>query len=184
AKDFVQVKDGEVVGFVEKPNTTKLGEQKVKVETKDRFGNKKVTEVPVEVIYGDSLVFKGLNYSTDIKSIVTLQHNQKKFSATADSKQVHHYFKEETYFEFTLLDQNGNEKKKATVKGVENAEEFAKVINGSGFEYGDVVKVYHAESDRFNWYQNNEFIGQGKAKVEKELFFKITEQGFERQERV
>ena len=41
AKDFVQVKDGEVVGFVEKLNTTKIGEQKVKVETKDRFGNKK-----------------------------------------------------------------------------------------------------------------------------------------------
>ncbi|MEQ5978186.1 putative mucin/carbohydrate-binding domain-containing protein [Bacillus cereus] len=182
AKNFVQVKDGEVVGFVEKPNTTKIGEQKLKVETKDRFGNKKVTEVPVEVTYGDSLVFKGLNYSTDIKSIVTMQHDQQKFSATADSKQVHHYFKEETYFEFTLLDQNGNEKKKVTVKGVENAEEFAKSINGLGFDYGDVVKVYHAESDRFNWYQNNNFVGQGKAKIEKELLFKVTKQGFERME--
>ncbi|WP_410491373.1 putative mucin/carbohydrate-binding domain-containing protein [Bacillus thuringiensis] len=182
AKDFVEIKDGEVVGFVEKPNTTKIGEQKVKVETKDRFGNKKVTEVPVEVTYGDSLVFKGLNYSTDIKSIVTMQHDQQKFSATADSKQVHHYFKEETYFEFTLLDQNGNEKKKVTVKGVENAEEFAKSINGLGFDYGDVVKVYHAESDRFNWYQNNNFVGQGKAKIEKELLFKVTKQGFERME--
>ncbi|WP_454659248.1 putative mucin/carbohydrate-binding domain-containing protein [Bacillus mycoides] len=180
AKDFVQVKDGEVIGFVEKPNTTKIGEQKVKVETKDRFGNKKVTEVSLEVTYGDSLVFKGLNYSTDIKSIVTLQHDQKKFSTTADSNPVHHYFKEETYFEFTLLDQKGMEKKKATVKGVENTKEFAKAINGLEFEYGDVVKVYHAESDRFNWYQNNNFTGQGKAKVEKELFFKVTEKGFER----
>ncbi|QWG61144.1 putative mucin/carbohydrate-binding domain-containing protein [Bacillus mycoides] len=180
AKNFVQVKDGEVVGFVEKPNTTKLGEQKVKVETKDSFGNKKVTEVSLEVTYGDSLVFKGLNYSTDIKSIVTLQHDQKKFSTTADSNPVHHYFKEETYFEFTLLDQKGIEKKKATVKGVENTKEFAKAINGLEFEYGDVVKVYHAESDRFNWYQNNNFTGQGKAKVEKELFFKVTEKGFER----
>ena len=35
------MKDGEVVGFVEKPNTTKIGEQTVKVETKDRLGNKK-----------------------------------------------------------------------------------------------------------------------------------------------
>ncbi|WP_242310086.1 putative mucin/carbohydrate-binding domain-containing protein [Bacillus cereus group sp. BfR-BA-01331] len=179
AKDFVQVKDGEVIGFVEKPNTTKIGEQKVKVETKDRFGNKKVTEVSLEVTYGDSLVFKGLNYSTDIKSIVTLQHDQKKFSTTADSNPVHHYFKEETYFEFTLLDQKGIEKK-AIVKGVENTKEFAKAINGLEFEYGDVVKVYHAESDRFNWYQNNNFTGQGKAKVEKELFFKVTEKGFER----
>ncbi|HEF1898523.1 putative mucin/carbohydrate-binding domain-containing protein [Bacillus cereus group sp. MYBK108-2] len=182
AKNFVQVKGGEVIGFVEKPNTMKIGEQKVKVETKDRFGNKKVTEVPLEVAYGDSLVFKGLNYNTNIKSIVTLQHDQKKFSTMADSNPVHYYFKEDTYFEFSLLDQNGNEKKKATVKGVENAEEFAKSINGLEFEYGDVVKVYHAESDRFNWYQNNNFVGEGKAKVEKELLFKVTEQGYERME--
>ncbi|MDG2654066.1 putative mucin/carbohydrate-binding domain-containing protein, partial [Vibrio parahaemolyticus] len=73
-------------------------------------------------------------------------------------------------------------KKKATVKGVENAEEFAKKINGLEFAYGDVVKVYHAESNRFNWYQNNDFIGQGKAEVEKELIFKVTEKGFERME--
>ncbi|MGN4253786.1 putative mucin/carbohydrate-binding domain-containing protein [Bacillus cereus group sp. MYBKT14-1] len=182
AKNFVQVKGGEVIGFVEKPNTMKIGEQKVKVETKDRFGNKKVTEVPLEVTYGDSLVFKGLKYNTDIKSIVTLQHNEKKFSATADLNQVHHYFKEETYFEFTLLNQNGIEKKKATVQGIEKAKEFANAINGLEFEYGDVVKVYHAESDRFNWYQNNNFVGEGKAKVEKELLFKVTEQGYERME--
>ncbi|WP_194737980.1 hypothetical protein, partial [Pseudomonas aeruginosa] len=59
AKDFVDVKDGEVVGFVEKPNTTKIGEQTVKVETKDRFGNKQVTEVPLTVTYGDSLLVYG-----------------------------------------------------------------------------------------------------------------------------
>ncbi|WP_242247699.1 putative mucin/carbohydrate-binding domain-containing protein [Bacillus cereus group sp. BfR-BA-01523] len=159
-----------------------VGEKTIKVEIIDEKGNKNLIPVVVNVGYGDSLVFKGLNYSTDIKSIVTLQHDQKKFSATADSNPVHYYFKEDAYFEFTLLDPNGNEKKKATVKGVENAEEFAKSINGLEFEYGDVVKVYHAESDRFNWYQNNDFIGQGKAKVEKELLFKVTEKGFERME--
>ena len=35
------------------------------------------------------------------------------------------------------------------------------------FEYGDVVKVFHAEPDRLKWYQNNSLAGQGKAKVEK-----------------
>ncbi|HDR7715453.1 putative mucin/carbohydrate-binding domain-containing protein [Bacillus albus] len=159
-----------------------VGEKTVKVEIIDEKGNKNLIPVVANVGYGDSLVFKGLNYDTNIKSIVTLQHDQKKFSATADSNPVHYYFKEDTYFELSLLDQNGNEKKKATVKGVENAEEFAKSINGLAFEYGDVVKVYHAESDRFNWYQNNDFIGQGKAKLEKELLFKITEKGFERME--
>ena len=153
------MKDGEVVGFVEKPITTKIGEQKVKVETKDAFGNRKLTEVSMEVIYGDSLVFKGLEYTGagNIKSVVTLQHDEKKFSATGQHNKVHGNFKEETYFEFTLLDQNGIEKQKATVKGFENTEGFAKTINGLSFAYGDIVKVYHAESDRLNWYQNNNF---------------------------
>ncbi|MGF9768782.1 putative mucin/carbohydrate-binding domain-containing protein [Bacillus albus] len=184
AKNFVEVKAGEVIGFVEKPDTMKIGEQKVKVETKDIFGNKQVTEVSLEVTYGDSLVFKGIEYTGDgnIKSVVTLQHDKKKFSATDHHNKAHGNFKEETYFEFALLDATGKEQKKATVKGVENTKEFAKVINGLEFEYGDVVKVYHAEANRFNWYQNNNFAGQVKEKVEKELFFKVTENGFERME--
>ena len=136
----------------------------------DEKGNKNFIPVVVNIGYGDSLVFKGLNYDTNIKSIVTLQHDQKKFSAMADSNPVHYYFKEDTYFEFSLLGKM--EMRKETVKGVENAEEFAKSINGLEFEYGDVVKVYHAESDRFNWYQNNDFIGQGKAKGRKNYYLK------------
>ncbi|MGQ0516578.1 putative mucin/carbohydrate-binding domain-containing protein, partial [Bacillus sp. D-CC] len=58
-KAFVEVKDGEVIGFVEEPTTSKVGKQKVKVETKDRFGNKQVTEVPLEVVYGDSIAYAG-----------------------------------------------------------------------------------------------------------------------------
>ena len=51
---------------------------KVKVETKDRFGNKKVTEVPLIVTYGDSLLVYGLSYRDgDLKSIVTLHHDTK-----------------------------------------------------------------------------------------------------------
>ncbi|MFE5389593.1 putative mucin/carbohydrate-binding domain-containing protein [Bacillus thuringiensis] len=183
AKELVQnLGEGVKTTGVIKQGKPEVGEKTVKVEIIDEKGNKNLIPVVANVSYGDSLVFKGLNYDTNIKSIVTLRHDQKKFSAIADSNPVHYYFKEDTYFEFSLLDQNGNEKKKATVKGVENAEEFAKSINELEFEYGDVVKVYHAESDRFNWYQNNDFIGQGKAKVEKELLFKVTEKGFERME--
>ncbi|OLR23681.1 putative mucin/carbohydrate-binding domain-containing protein [Bacillus cereus] len=183
AKELVQnLGEGVKTTGVIKQGKPEFGEKTVKVEIIDEKGNKNLIPVVANVSYGDSLVFKGLNYDNNIKSIVTLQHDQKKFSAIADSNPVHYYFKEDTYFEFSLLDQNGNEKKKATVKGVENAEEFAKSINELEFEYGDVVKVYHAESDRFNWYQNNDFIGQGKAKVEKELLFKVTEKGFERME--
>ncbi len=181
AKNFVQVKDGEVVGFVEKPNTTKLGEQKVKVETKDRFGNKQVTEVPLTVTYGDSLLVYGLSYREgDLKSIVTLHHDTKKLSATDTRNLIHDYFKDEKYFEFTLYDKKGTVKKNIAVKGLENTQEFAKEVNGLAFEYGDVVKVYHAESSRLHWYQKDVYVGEGKSKEIKELAFKISENGFER----
>ena len=81
-----------------------------------------------------------------------------------------------------IIGSKWKEKKKATVKGVENTEEFAKAINGLDFEYGDIVKVYHAESNRLNWYQSNKFIDQGKGEAEQELLFKVTEKGFERME--
>ncbi|MBF7151577.1 putative mucin/carbohydrate-binding domain-containing protein [Bacillus albus] len=181
AKNFVEVKDGEVVGFVEKPNTTKLGEQQVKVETKDMFGNKQVTEVPLTVTYGDSLLVYGLSYRDgDLKSIVTLHHDTKKLSATDTKNLIHDYFKDEKYFEFTLYDKEGTVKKNIAVKGLENTQAFAKEVNGLTFEYGDVVKVYHAESSRLHWYQKDVYVGEGKSKEIKELVFKITENGFER----
>ncbi|HDR8124593.1 TPA: wall-associated protein [Bacillus cereus] len=183
AKDFVQVKGGEVIGFVEKPITTKIGEQKVKVETKDRFGNKQVTEVLLEVTYGDSLLVYGLSYGgDDMKSIVTLHHDAKKMSATDTSNLIHDYFGDEKYFAFTLYNREGKEKKNIEIKGLESTEAFAKEINGLAFEYGDVVKVYHAESSRLHWYKKGVYAGEGKNKEIKELVFKITENGFERME--
>ncbi|EJR86788.1 hypothetical protein IKA_04725 [Bacillus cereus VD169] len=177
-KEFVQVKDGEVVGFVEKPTTSKIGEQKVKIETKDAFGNKKITEVPLEVIYGDSLVFHANDNA--IRSVVTLQHDKKELHATFTGNPVHYRYVNEEYMGITLYDQNGNTKKRVTAEGQETSKKFAEQVSGMQFEYGDVVKVFHAEPDRLKWYQNNSFAGQGKAKVEKELFFKVTENGFER----
>ena len=42
-----------------------------------------MTEVPLEVIYGDSMMFFGTWHGgTNIKSIVTLDHEEKKFSTT------------------------------------------------------------------------------------------------------
>ncbi|ATI50201.1 wall-associated protein [Bacillus cereus] len=178
AKNFVEVKDGEVIGFVEKPTTTKIGKQTAKVETKDRFGNKQVTEVPVEVVYGDSIAYAG--YGDDIASIVTLKHEEKKFHATDMDSEIHEYFNKELYMGITLYDGAGKEKKHVTAEGQETSKNFAKQVNGMHFEYGDVVKVFHAEPDRLKWYQNNTLTGQGEKKGTKELFFKVTEKGFER----
>ncbi|KAB7640325.1 putative mucin/carbohydrate-binding domain-containing protein [Bacillus sp. B3-WWTP-C-10-D-3] len=178
AKNFVEVKDGEVIGFVEKPTTTKIGKQTAKVETKDRFGNKQVTEVPVEVVYGDSIAYAG--YGDDIVSIVTLKHEEKRFHATDMDSEIHEYFNKELYMGITLYDGEGKEKKHVTAEGQETSENFAKQVNGMQFEYGDVVKVFHAEPNRLKWYQNNNLTGQGEKKGAKELFFKVTEKGFER----
>ncbi|PGC25197.1 wall-associated protein [Bacillus wiedmannii] len=178
AKEFVEVKGGEVIGFVEKPNTTKIGEQKVKVETKDIFGNKQVTEVSLKVIYGDSIAYVG--YNNEIASVVTLKHEEKKLHATDMNSQIHKYFNKELYMGITLYDGDGKVKKHVAAEGQETSKNFAEQVNGMTFEYGDVVKVFHAEPDRLKWYQNNNFAGQGEKKGIKELFFKVTEKGFER----
>ncbi len=180
AKNFVEVKDGEVIGFVEEPTTSKVGKQKVKVETKDRFGNKQVTEVPLDVVYGDSIAYAG--YGDDIASIVTLKHEENKFHATDMDSEIHEYFNKELYMGITLYDGAGKEKKHVTAEGQETSKNFAKQVNGMHFEYGDVVKVFHAEPDRLKWYQNNNLTGQGEKKGAKELFFKVTEKGFEKME--
>ncbi len=181
AKNFVEVKGGEVVGFAEKPNTTKIGKQIVKVETKDRFGNKQITEVPVEVIYGDSIMFFGTSYGgSTIKSIVTLKHEEKKFSTTDSEGPMHTSFKDEKYMAMAVYDKGGQEKKEVTVKASENTKEFAAQFNGMAFEYGDIVKIYQKEFDRFKVYKKNEFI-DAKYGVN-EVFFKVTAQGFERME--
>ncbi|NEL02226.1 putative mucin/carbohydrate-binding domain-containing protein, partial [Bacillus mobilis] len=179
AKNFVEVKDGEVIGFVGKPNTTTIGEQKVKVETKDRFGNKQVTEVPLEVIYGDSIMFFGTWHGgTNIKSIVTLNHEDKKFSTTNSEGPMHTSFADEKYMEMTVYDKDGKEKKAVSVKASENTKAFAEQFNGMTFEYGDVVKVYQKEFDRFKVYKKNEFVNTEYGVHE--VVFKVTEHGFER----
>ncbi|MBL2347316.1 hypothetical protein ELJ07_34775, partial [Klebsiella pneumoniae] len=56
---------------------------------------------------------------------------------------------------------------------------FAMELNELDFEYGDVIKVFHAEPSRLKWFKNNELVDQGKVKNKKEKLFQITEQGFE-----
>ncbi|WP_276565499.1 putative mucin/carbohydrate-binding domain-containing protein, partial [Bacillus thuringiensis] len=168
-------------GFVEKPITTKIGEQKVKVETKDRFGNKKVTEVPLEVIYGDSIMFFGTSYGgTNIKSVVTLNHEEKKFSTTDSEGPMHTSFADEKYMAMTVYDKDGKEKKTLSVKASENTKGFAEQFNEMTFEYGDIVKVYQKEFDRFKVYKKNELVDTQYGVHE--VIFKVTEQGFERME--
>ena len=72
----------------------------------------------------------------------------------------------------TIYDRSGNIKKSISVEGQESSKNFANQLNGLDFAYGDVMEVYHAESDRLNWYQNNEFVGKGKGKQNKSCILK------------
>lgn len=49
----------------------------------------------------------------------------------------------------TVYDRNGIEKKSVSAEGQENGKRFALELNGLDFEYGDVVKVFHAETASF-----------------------------------
>ncbi|WP_144536361.1 DUF6991 domain-containing protein, partial [Bacillus mobilis] len=68
------------------------GKKTVKVEIIDEKGNKNLIPVVVNVGYGDSLLVYGLSYRDgDLKSIVTLHHGTKKFSATDTKNLIHDY---------------------------------------------------------------------------------------------
>ncbi|TKH97327.1 hypothetical protein FC696_28750, partial [Bacillus wiedmannii] len=86
-------------------------------------------------------------------------------------------FADEKYMEMTVYDKSGKEKKVVSVKASENTKAFAEQFNGMTFEYGDVVKVYQKELDRFKVYKKNEFVDTEYGVHE--VFFKVTEQGFE-----
>ena len=62
--------------------------------------------------------------------------------------------------------------KHVTAEGQETSKNFAEQVNGTPFQYGDTIKVYHAESDRLSWYKTGELLGKGDAR-------KITLNGLE-----
>jgi hypothetical protein len=179
AKNFVEAVNGgtiESAKFIGTPNFLKTGKQIVKVEATDNYGNKKVIEVPVTVTYGDSIAFLGLGNAE--RSVVTLHHDTKKLSVTATNSAIHSYFPDETYMAMIVYDKNNNEKKRVAAKGTDNTKEFQQQLNNLQIEYGDIVKVYHRESNRLKWYDNNTFINEGKQYKALEITFEVTPEGF------
>ena len=117
---------------------------------------------------------------SNIKSVVTLNHEEKTFSTTDSEGPMHTSFADEKYMGMTVYDKDGKEKKALSVRASENTKVFAEQFNGMTFEYGDVVKVYQREFDRFKVYKKNELVDTQYGVHE--VSFKVTEQGFERME--
>ena len=151
------------------------GKQEVLVEIGDEKGNKNSIPVQVNGFYDDSIVFQGL--SDDVMSTVTLHHNKKKLNVNFTNNEIHYRFEKEEYMGLTLYDRNGIEKKRVSAEGQETGKRFAMELNELDFEYGDVVKVFHAEPDRLKWYQNNTLVDQGKAKNKKRNYSKSLSKG-------
>ncbi len=153
------------------------GKQEVLVEIEDNKGNKNVIIVPVNARYEDAMVVKG--FGNEVNSVITLLHNEKKIDVDFSVNALHHRFKNEKYVEITVYDKEGNQKKNVSVEGQESSKKIAAELKEMEFQYGDIVKVFHAEPDRFGWYQNDKLVNPAEYRNKKKKFFKITPQGFE-----
>ncbi|MCV5404089.1 hypothetical protein OFM88_31530, partial [Escherichia coli] len=78
------------------------------VEIVDAEGNVNAIPVPVNVLYGDSMVFKTY-WNTN--SVLTLNHKDKKFNTTLLRNILDHNYRNQKYVGVTIYDANGNKKK-------------------------------------------------------------------------
>lgn len=70
-------------------------------------------------------------------------------------------------------------KRKIFLQRGKKVQKIAEQLKEIEFQYGDIVKVFHAEPERFSWYQNDKLVNLAENRNKKEKFFKITPQGFE-----
>ena len=146
------------------------GKQIVYVEIIDENGN--VNSIPVSVngVYGDSMLFKTY-WNTN--SVLTLNHNEKKFNTTLVRNILNHNYRDQKYISVTIYDANGNEKKNVSAEGHEGLKSFVKELDGMSFEYGDIIKVYHIQPQYLEWYDDNKFVDQGKLKRNRKSYLKL-----------
>lgn len=63
------------------------GKKAVLVEIEDEKGQKNFISVPVNSLYGDTMVFKG--FGDEVNSVITLLHNEKKINVSFVGKEFH-----------------------------------------------------------------------------------------------
>ncbi|EOW9528153.1 M60 family metallopeptidase [Bacillus cytotoxicus] len=146
------------------------------VEIADKEGNKNAVIVPMNVTYGDSIVFQGL--SDWNSAIISISHANRQLKAiTTDVTKTIHYRFPETYYSFKVYDKDTKQEKLtvSTIGQVE-AKEFVNKIQNVKFNYGDIVEVFHSEPSRLHVYHNNEKVPQDKQTNKQYI---ITPKGFQ-----
>lgn len=68
--------------------------------------------------------------------------------ATSSGNQAHHYFGNNEYIGFEIKDDKENTKIKLSIKGNDNANNFANVLNNFKFNTGDKIIIYATELNR------------------------------------
>ena len=101
----------------------------------------------------------------------------------------HQYFGNNEYIRLTLYNENGEVKKSVSLKGKDNVAVIINEFNDQNFEYGDILKIYHAEAGwraTISGYVNDQVkyglydLDKGISKdVLREYSFKITDNGLQ-----
>ncbi|EJR89627.1 M60 family metallopeptidase [Bacillus cereus] len=166
-----------ITGKIDMKPIAEAGSSVAKVEIIDQIGNKNMVFVPINGIYGDSILFQGLsNWNS---ATLTIDHAKKQLKAISPGKNeiIHPYFSN-SYYSFKVYDKDTDaEKLSVSAIGTKGPGEFVNKINNFQFNYGDIVVVFHEEPDRLHFYNNNKEVLQDNAVHTKT--YVITSTGFQ-----
>lgn len=87
--------------------------------------------------------------------------------------EFHTYFNDNAYIKLTLIGEDGEEKKSVTMTGDDNVSTIVDAFNNLDFEYGDNLKIYHAEGEQR--FEVSHGDGSKETKSKGEHLYKITD---------
>lgn len=94
-----------------------------------------------------------------------------------ETNRIHDSFGNSKYLEVKLYGADGKEKKSVMLTGNDRVYKIRE-INGADFEYGDYIKIYHAEGEQNHRYNLTESVIDKKDGL-KDYTYRITENGLQ-----
>lgn len=177
-------------------DTVGSGKAKVLVTYKKDTTKTLSLDVPVNILWGNSVVYGGYDYdgSGRTTAAFTLNHGENPYIVASqgkddDNKEIHSNFRNKKYYEFSWINMinndnltisdnelgdgyiqaNGNDLKRDKLRewGVNQKQEV---------HYGDVVRAWQLETSK-NWlYENEQRNSYNKGK--QSVYYEITEKGY------
>ena len=160
----IEIKDGNINiegnGGID---TTTLGKRVVKYTVTNNFGKSASVERTVYIIdeeYPNTIEIHGRNYeqSGDLKDEIKFNVITKKLEVTPilsnnanGNNFLHTGYRNNEYFSIKIFDANGKIKLNETFLGGSTTQEVADVLNNFQFDYGYIIKMFHAEPNRLKF---------------------------------